>query len=73
MSEKENPYTGTTYECTCDYSYTCSACEKVRQMYAEERHKEEMDEWIATSIEKIAQHLSVPIENRPKKPTWRDW
>jgi len=73
MSEKENPFTGTTYECTCDYTYTCSACEKVRQMYAEEKYQEKMNEWIASSIQKIAKQLNVELETLPEKPTWGDW
>ena len=71
--EKENPYTGTTYECTCDYTYTCRNCEAVRQMYAEERYQEKMNEWIASSLEKIAKQLNVELEPLPEKPTWRDW
>jgi hypothetical protein len=68
MSEKENPYTGTTYECTCDYTYTCRNCEMVREVYAERRHREGMDEWLASSLQKIAKQLNIELDEQPVKP-----
>lgn len=66
--EKQNPYTGITYECRCDYSYTCGPCEDVRRMYAEHRYREELEEWAATSLQKIAAALGIQLEPKPQKP-----
>ena len=67
---KTNPYSGVEYNCYCDYTYVCSPCETIREIRAEERHREKTQEWIIDSIEKIAEALKVQLSQKPTKPEW---
>ncbi len=54
--------------CTCDYSYTCDECRSRLRIQQMSSFHDEMDEWLADSIQKLAEKLGVEIDKRPEKP-----
>jgi hypothetical protein len=57
------------YECTCDYSYTCDACLRIRLEFQWREYQEELREWTVDAIRKIADTLNIHLDAPPKKPS----
>lgn len=62
---KTNEYTGATYECKCDYTYTCAGCEAVRTAFASSKQRQARDEWIVDTLKRIAEKLEIDIGEPP--------
>ena len=63
---KTNDYTGKQYECTCDYSYTCRECSKVREEFAKRACEKAKQTWIISSIQAIASKLEIKLDPVPE-------
>lgn len=66
--QKLNEYTGQYYECRCDYSYTCEACQEVRAEFVRRQTQASREQWIIDSIKKIAKANGVELEDPPEYP-----
>ena len=62
---KTNPYTGKSYECKCDYSYTCTDCHEVREEYARRARVQSRQDWIVDTLLKICAHLKLDVPPPP--------
>lgn len=58
---KTNPYTGQEYECACDYTYSCAACDSVREEFAVRKRAEERADWVIAAVKQIADHLGIEL------------
>ena len=69
---KTDEYTGRQYECTCDYSYTCDECTRMRMEFQWREYQEELREWTVDAVQKIATALNIKLDTPPKKPNKYD-
>ena len=65
-TKKWNELSKEYYDCKCDYSYTCDACQAIRKQFAKDAYEEKMRDWIAESILLIADRLNIELPEKPK-------